>query len=241
MSKKGKKPGLIRASTGKPKVYQGKRAVRPAIRWDSSPELSAIEAKLGLRLARFIGHYLVLGSAAAAARRLDPRMSDVASGARGYQFMKQARERLSTEDWDALHGLYRSRIVETIAEGLGAQTTKDFILPRSGRIISTPPAPDWQARAKFCDLGMKATKMTDPEGVNFQVNIVNFSSGPPQRGEWGSGFKFNPESGKYDGPRCEKMAADVITAPIDVTPIPDDDDPDAFVFGTKTPRREDDV
>ena len=65
------------------------------------------------------------------------------------------------EELDAVFGLYRSKIVEAISDGLGAMSQKDFILPKSGKIVSTPPVKDHSIRLQAAALASKILKLTD--------------------------------------------------------------------------------
>ena len=169
-----KKPKTAMVPVGDRKVYRGVRGAG-SINWDASPELIAIEAKVGIREARFLGLYFAKGSATAAARALDPILSRTGAAQRGHKIMSQLRKKLNQSDWDTLHGLFRSKIISTIAGGLGAIQKKTFVIPRTGQIVESPPEPDWANRLRAAELGSKVLKIHDEGSQQITVNLIQYA------------------------------------------------------------------
>ena len=166
---------LVPASTGKPRMYQGTVPAESEGNWKASPELARIESKLGPRLSRFIALAVKHGDQAKAARHLNPELSSNAANKRGYQYMKQCRERLTMEEMDAVFGLFRSKIVSTIAGGMNAMHKKTFVLPRTGEIVESPPEPDWANRLRAAELGAKVLKLNDESSQQITVNLIQYA------------------------------------------------------------------
>jgi len=181
-----KKPKTAIVPVGDRKVYRGVRGAG-SINWNASPELIAIEAKVGVREARFLGLYFAKGSATAAAKALDPTLSRSGAAQRGHKILSQLRKKLDQSDWDTLHGLFRSKVISTIAGALGAMQKKTFVIPRTGQIVESPPEPDWANRLRAAELGTKVLKLNDDAQQQLIVNIVRYApiDAPPWPGSEG--------------------------------------------------------
>ncbi len=99
----------------------------------------------------------------------------------GYGAMKKIRETLSESEIYDLLGLSREAITTAIADALGATSQRDFIVARTGQIVSTPPVPAHDTRLAAAALGVKVRRMIPDEvkGTGpVTIQIVSYLQGP---------------------------------------------------------------
>lgn len=161
------------------RVYQGERPGDPDPRVARAIAKRAARAasKITVELRQYAEAYAGKRNHADAWMLLHPNCPTLESARRqGWRTMQKIREHLTESEIYDLLGLSREAITTAIADALGATSQKDFILPKTGRIISTPPVPDHQTRLAASALGVKVRRMIPDEKAGEQEIVVNIIS-----------------------------------------------------------------
>jgi hypothetical protein len=165
-------------------MYRGKRAGPAEIVREARARAPELASRLtGMEL-KFLTRYYELGTLAAAYRSLRPGLSDRSCYQRGAVVMKTIRGKLSDQELFELAGLSVGAITTAVTGALNATTQKDFVLPRTGQIISTEPVADHQTRLQAASLGVKLRRMAvdDEKGQQVTINVVQYN--PPGTPPW---------------------------------------------------------
>jgi len=187
-------------------LYQGKRS-GPAEVATVRERLPVAAKKLNIKMLRFAIEAVRTGSAPTAYQNLYPKCKYESAHRRGWQLMKDIEKRLGGEDptnefFYELSGLTLLNFTTKISDAMNATEQKDFILPKSGKIISTPPVPDHQTRLAATKLGLTLRKMIgDEEGKSrpVVVSIVSYLQGPiSEQKPWPGGGRCAPDGKLHD-------------------------------------------
>jgi len=182
-------------------LYQGKRS-GPAEVATVRERLPVAAKKLNIKMLRFAIEAVRTGTAPAAYQNLYPKCKYESAHRRGWQLMKDIEKRLGGEDptnefFYELSGLTLLNFTTKISDAMNATVQKDFVLPRSGAIISTPPVPDHQTRLAATKLGLTLRKMIGDEEEKARpvvVNVVSYLQGPiEQQTPWPGGGRCAPD------------------------------------------------
>jgi hypothetical protein len=165
-------------------VYRGKRPGPAEMVREAKARAPELASRLTPMELKFLTRYYELGTLAAAYRSLRPGLSDRSCYQRGAVVMKTIRGKLSDQELFELAGLSVANITTAVTGALNATTQKDFVLPRTGQIISTPPVPDHATRLAAAGLGVKLRKMAqdDEKGQTLTVNVISYC--PPGTPPW---------------------------------------------------------
>lgn len=126
---------------------------------------------------------------------LHPSCPTIESARRqGFRMMTKIREVLSESEIYDLLGLSREAITTAIADALGATVQKDFILPKTGEIVSTPPVPAHDTRLAAAAIGIKVRRMIPDEEKGsgpITIQVVSYLGGDPAKvAPWPGGGRF---------------------------------------------------
>jgi hypothetical protein len=171
------------------KVYQGERPGPPdkKVLAKIAKRAEKAAAKISAEMRMYLEAFAEKKDHADAYLLLHPNCPTRESARRrGWETMRKIRQHLSENEIYDLLGLSREAITTAIADALGATSQKDFILPRSGKIISTPPVASHEVRLAAAALGVKVRKMAvDEESKQtLVVNLIDYSGG---LGPWPNG------------------------------------------------------
>jgi hypothetical protein len=162
------------------KMYQGERPgpPDPKVAKAIARRAAKAAAKITAEMRLYLEAYAVAKNHADAWLSLRPSESKVSVASarrRGWEMMRSIRKHLSESEIYDLLGLSQEAITTAIADALGATSQRDFILPKSGAVISTPAVPDHQTRLAAAALGVKVRKMVPDDEKGDQPVVIQIT------------------------------------------------------------------
>lgn len=165
------------------RMYQGESPAPPdkrALR-RMAVRAAKIAAKLDVEMRIFLEAYKTHKTYAAAYLSLHPDYTGKSATTLGWREMEKIRKVIPETEIAAMLGLSAEAVISAIGRGLVSRAKKDFVLPRSGQIISTESYDDTANQLAAASLAAKILKMVpdDKPGVGpVTVNIVSYLGGP---------------------------------------------------------------
>jgi hypothetical protein len=175
---------------------------------------AAIASKLDVELRVYMEQFVLHKTHKAAWLSLHPECHPSTAGRQGWRQMEKIREVISEREIHAMLGLSGEAVISAIGRGLVARAKKDFILPKTGEIISTPDYDDTANQLAAASIGAKVLNLIrDAPPVPVLVNLIQY--GDPNAPTWPGGGRDNsplPPNTRYvqyEPPTAQGRAVDL--------------------------------
>ena len=141
-----------------------------------------IAEKLDVELRIYMEAYKTHKTHSAAYMSLFPDYTGKSAGNLGWRIMQKVEKVISRKEIHAMLGLSEEAVVSAVGRGLIARAKKDFILPRSGQILSTPDYDDIPSQLAAAGIGGKMLGLFPKDEKGEQQIVVNVVSYVPLTG-----------------------------------------------------------